>query len=186
MCLANSSTQWTLHQDPHVHQRRMIQDFKKKKRLQWNSVSLSCLLPTWGTGSSTRWRPDLFICDQVLQKMDAQKKNSIESNIRPYWKARSELTVDRNNLLLHGKCIVVPKSLQQQMLEKIHMGHQGIQRCRLCANTSVWWPGLSPEVENVIKQCPTCARDYSEKRTNDLNRTAGVSMVESWYRFVPF
>ena len=92
------------------------------------------------------------------------EKDSIESNIRPYWKARSELTVDRNNLLLHGKCIIVPKSLQQQVLEKIHMGHQGIQRCRLCANTSVWWLGLSHEVENMIKQCPTCARDFTRRR----------------------
>ena len=106
------------------------------------------------------------ICSSVIRycKHGWPEKNSIESNIRPYWKARSELTVDRNNLLLYGKRIVVPKSLQRQVLEKIHMGHQGIQRCRLRANTSVWWPGLSHEVENLIKQCPTCACDFTPRK----------------------
>ena len=41
------------------------------------------------------------------------------------------------------------------------MGHQGIQRCRLRANISVWWLGISHESENLVKQCPTCARDFT-------------------------
>ena len=65
------------------------------------------------------------------------EKSKIEADLRPYWKARGELTLGKNNLLLHGKWIVVPKSLQRQTLEKIHAGHQGVQRCRLCAMTSV-------------------------------------------------
>ena len=57
------------------------------------------------------------------------ERKTIEADVRPYWNARAELTVDKNNLLLHGKRIVVPKSLQRQTLEKIHAGHQGVQRC---------------------------------------------------------
>ena len=29
---------------------------------------------------------------------------------------------------------------------------------------SVWWPGLSHELENLVKQCPTCARDFTPRR----------------------
>ena len=92
------------------------------------------------------------------------EKRDMEPDLRPYWKARGELTVDKNNLLLYGKRIVVPKSLQRQTLEKIHTGHQGVQRCRLRVNTSVWWPGISHEVENMVKQCPTCARDFKPRK----------------------
>ena len=62
------------------------------------------------------------------------------------------------NLLLRGHRIVIPRSLQQETLQKIHSGHQGIQRCRLRVSTSVWWPGISQQVEQVIKSCPECAK----------------------------
>ena len=72
--------------------------------------------------------------------------------------------MSKNNLLLHGKRIVVPKPLQRQTLEKIQTGHQGVQRCRLRANISVWWPGISHQVENMVKQCPTCTRDFTPRK----------------------
>ena len=106
------------------------------------------------------------ICSKVIkfcQEGWPEKKN-LQPDIRPYWNARSELTVDQSNLLLHGKRLVIPKSLQKQTLGKIHSGHQGVQRCRLRANTSVWWPGLSHELENMVKQCHSCARDHNPRK----------------------
>ena len=41
---------------------------------------------------------------------------------------------------------------------KIHHGHQGIQRCRLRVSTSVWWPGVAKQMDEYIRQCPTCVR----------------------------
>ena len=43
-------------------------------------------------------------------------------------------------------------------LQKIHNGHQGIQRCHLRISQSVWWPGVSKEIEQFIKSCPTCVK----------------------------
>jgi hypothetical protein len=65
----------------------------------------------------------------------------------------------QNDLLLHGNRIVVPASLQKETLQKIHQGHQGIQRCRQRANTSVWWPGLSDQIKDLVQQCHQCARE---------------------------
>ena len=47
------------------------------------------------------------------QKGWPERKNKIATEISPYWNARSELTVDKNSLLLYQKRIVVPKSLQR-------------------------------------------------------------------------
>ena len=63
-------------------------------------------------------------------------------------------------LLLYGSRIVIPASLQQQILQKVHHGHQGIQRCRLRISTSVWWPGISKAIETFIKSCPQCVKSY--------------------------
>ena len=53
----------------------------------------------------------------------------------------------------------MPASLQKETLQKIHQGHQGIQRCRQRANTSVWWPGLSDQIKDLVQQCHQCARE---------------------------
>ena len=94
------------------------------------------------------------------------EKRSIppDSELRQYWKARGHLVIDKNGLLLHGRRIVVPNSLRRETLCNIHSGHQGIQRCRLCAKISVWWPGISHDIENMIKECSICARNFLPRK----------------------
>ena len=92
------------------------------------------------------------------------RKEEVQQNLRPYFIEQGQLTVNSNGLLLYGKRIVVPTSLQQRTLEKIHDGHQGIQRCQLRAMTSVWWPGINHEIQNMVQQCPTCAQNQSPRK----------------------
>ena len=93
----------------------------------------------------------------------SDEKQNHHPDVRPYWKARGDLTIDKDGLLLHGKRMVVPRALRRRTLEKIHTGHQGIQRCLERAKTSVWWPGILKEVENTVRECRTCAREAVEK-----------------------
>ena len=60
--------------------------------------------------------------------------------------------------------VVVPKCLQKLALEKVHMGHQDVQRCHLHAEISVWWPGISHELKNMVKQCPVCVSTYNPSK----------------------
>ena len=72
-----------------------------------------------------------------------------------YWQFRGELSLC-DNLLLYGTRIVVPDKMKHETLQKIHQGHQGIQRCRLRVNTSVWWPGVSRDMEEFVRSCLEC------------------------------
>jgi len=87
-------------------------------------------------------------------------KNQFDQTLIPYWKVRGELTV-HNHLLLRGSRIVVPQPLQKETLQKLHQGHQGIQRCRLRARSSVWWPAISKQINDLAKRCPECVRDLT-------------------------
>ena len=60
--------------------------------------------------------------------------------------------------MLFGNRIVIPTTKQQEVLEKLNQGHQGIHRCRLRARHSVWWPGLSTKMEQYV-YCPQCSRE---------------------------
>ena len=97
------------------------------------------------------------ICSQVIQCCleGWPPKHQITSQLRPYWTVRETLTVNYG-LLLYNQRIVVPASLQQETLTKLHAGHQGIRRCRLRAQSSVWWPKISSQIQSLIQNCPTC------------------------------
>ena len=103
-------------------------------------------------------------CSAIMkqcQKGWSDEKFRHHPDLRPYWKARGDLTLDKNGLLLYVERIVIPKPLRRQTLKKIHTGHQGIQKCLERAKTSVWCPGVHHDVENMVKECRTCAREGS-------------------------
>ena len=85
------------------------------------------------------------------------EKHSVKGPMKHYWQARHDLTIGEG-LLLYQSRIVVPESLQHETLCKIHQGHQGIQRCRLRVTSSLWWPGVSTQMEELVKKCSTCMR----------------------------
>ena len=96
-------------------------------------------------------------------------KHSLNDAMKSYWSTRGELTV-LQNILLKGTRIAIPSSMRLEILDKIHEGHQGIIKCRERAKSSVWWPGLSREIQNLVQQCRTCAL-HRDNKPEPLNTT---------------
>ena len=91
--------------------------------------------------------------------MANNSKLSVE--VKHYMPVSSELSV-HEGLLMRNKRIVIPKPLQAETLIAIHKGHQGITKCRECAKHSVWRPGLSKEVEAMVKNCSACCKTQTQ------------------------
>ena len=68
-------------------------------------------------------------------------RNQLDNDLKPFHSVSTELSL-QNELLMRNSQIVIPKSLQPEILQKLHNGHQGITKCRECARNSVWWPGI--------------------------------------------
>jgi len=78
-----------------------------------------------------------------------------DSPLVPYYNIRDELSICED-ILLRGQRLVVPSCLCKDMLARIHKGHLGITKSRLRARASLWWPGMSAEIEKYIKLCEVC------------------------------
>ena len=98
------------------------------------------------------------VCKQVKKYCSERwpDKNLLEHDIKPYYQVNGELTVV-HGLLMRGTRIVIPKCLQQETLQRIHEGHQGINKCRARANRSVWWPGISAQITTLVQNCQSCS-----------------------------
>ena len=66
---------------------------------------------------------------------------------------------------------MVPALLQDETLRKLHQGHQGTQRSRLRAKSSVWWPGISRQITDFVSHCSECCRDALPRREPLLTST---------------
>ena len=51
---------------------------------------------------------------------------------------------------------------------KIHTGHQGIEKCRLRARDSVFWCGISADIDNMIKTCDVCQHNQTSQQREEL------------------
>ena len=54
--------------------------------------------------------------------------------------------------------------MRLQILDCIHTGHLGLTKCRSRARTSVWWPGPSTQIGELIIQSHTCAKEQPTPR----------------------
>ena len=64
------------------------------------------------------------------------KRGDCLSALKPYTTISTELSV-KDGLLMRGSRIIIPLELQQDILHRLHEGHQGITKCRLRAKVSV-------------------------------------------------
>ena len=96
------------------------------------------------------------VCKQIKHYCEAGSINWT-GPLKPYYPVRMELAVAKG-LLLKGSRIVIPKSLQKDILERLHSGHMGMTKCRQRAKSSVWWPGIRKCIDEVVRNCGKCSK----------------------------
>lgn len=104
------------------------------------------------------------VCEQVMKYCTYgwPDKNHVNDAIKPYWQHVGDLTI-QDGLLLHGKRLVIPSSMRLDILSKIHSGHLGITKCRERARMSVWWPGMSKQIDDLVRNCNECVKERKNK-----------------------
>ena len=70
---------------------------------------------------------------------------------------RQELSASPDyDLLLRDTHIVIPSSLQQNVVDLAHMGHQGIVKTKALLREKVGFYNIDSLVEDAVKNCLTC------------------------------
>lgn len=102
--------------------------------------------------------------DQTLKQLKQvvltgwpQVRQQCVSDIQEYWNCRAELTVV-DDMIYKGSKIVIPKSLQKMMLEKVHEGHLGMEKCKRRAREVMFWPRINKEISDLVSLCQTCLK----------------------------
>ena len=95
---------------------------------------------------------------QVVQKIiEALRTGQWDKCSTSIKAVRAELN-ESNGVVLRGKRIFIPQSLQTRVLLLAHEGHQGIVKCKQWLRGKVWWVGMDKDVERLCKTSCTWER----------------------------
>jgi len=107
--------------------------------------------------------------DELCQKIRTYvtqgwpEKWQVEGILKQYWPHQGDLYIE-DDILMYQDRLFIPSALRLSILDRIHDGHQGIVKCRRLAQQSVWWPGLSQQVEDLVKGCRTCVMNAKQPK----------------------
>ncbi|XP_045782686.1 uncharacterized protein K02A2.6-like [Maniola jurtina] len=94
-------------------------------------------------------------------------KNQVDPLLKSYWNIQAEIHVI-NDLLFKNDRLIIPKSMQNEMLTKVHEGHQGINKCLSLARNIIFWPNMSADIKNLVDQCSICAKFKPNNQSEPL------------------
>ncbi|UYV66509.1 K02A2.6-like [Cordylochernes scorpioides] len=89
------------------------------------------------------------------------ERTNVSMSESQYWPVKDDFSVE-NGILLKGSIYVIPENIRKGLHQRIHEGHLGIVKCRERAKGSVWWTQITSEIEEMVRTCPMCI----EERTN--------------------
>ena len=85
---------------------------------------------------------------------------------------REELTVE-DCIVLKDPHIVIHHKKCQAMLNLIHEGHLGLNKCTLRAKDTVYWPGLNEQLEKLVLNCELCLKYSFSKHKQKWSQSLG-------------
>ena len=116
-------------------------------------------------GTATQHDPQLA---QVHHWIRTGWPATVPDECKPYANRRHELSTD-GNCLLWGARVVVPATLQEQILLMLHEQHPGICRMKAIARSHVWWPNLDHQIEELVRLCHSCQLAQNEVAKSPLS-----------------
>ncbi len=121
---------------------------------------------------STAKDETLILLKEIVKQGWPKKIQNLPPELKPFWTFRERITIE-DGLLLKDRRIIVPEADRSDILQQLHRGHQGIQKCLQRARSSVYWPKLTDELTELIKNCKTCLKFAAANRQDNIGPSLG-------------
>ena len=95
-------------------------------------------------------------------------KSSINAEFYAFFEKKEELSFENGILMWHNR-IIVPSSLREYILKRLHESHPGINSMKSLARISVWWPCLDKDIERIVRSCEPCQKNMPFEPSTPLN-----------------
>ena len=105
--------------------------------------------------SATELDEELHSVAAMIKQGWPDSRACVPLKLQEYFPFREELSI-QDGVVFKGERIIVPSSLRQHMMDKVHASHLGIQGCLRRAKEAFYWPGIYKQITELISRCSIC------------------------------
>jgi transposase InsO family protein len=116
-----------------------------------------------GTDNMKKLRVETAL-DPALQQMKLyvtqgwpERIQGCDEAVRPFWTYKEQVSLE-NGILYKDSRVIVPYTMRPKMLQDLHAAHQGEEKTMSLARTYLFWNGMTGDITEMVKTCPTCQR----------------------------
>ena len=75
-----------------------------------------------------------------------------------------------DGVLFRGQQVVIPGTMRQDMLNRIHEGHLGIVKLKKRARQCLYWPGITKDIVEMAEKCEVCMKHRYKQAPQPLTQ----------------
>ena len=107
--------------------------------------------------------------------------------LKPYWTYRDSL-YELDGVILYNDRVLIPPALRNKAIAILHSAHQGVTSMESRARATVFWPGLTLDMDKVRASCTACIKNApSQPRllpaSSDIPSTPYEKIVADFFEF---
>ena len=102
------------------------------------------------------------LLQKVINAIETSWTSSLSKKLLPYYSMRDQLSIKHGNshsnlkIICKGNLVVIPEELVSTILKQLHEGHLGQQKMKSIAQSCVYWPGFSKDINDYVRRCSSC------------------------------
>ena len=104
---------------------------------------------------------DKNLCDLMHFIKFGYPSTKINSDLNKYKKYADRLSILKGCIMFDNR-VLVPDALRELILQQFHEDHPGIVAMKSIVRSLVWYPGISDDVEKLVKSCTICQDNRSK------------------------
>ena len=83
--------------------------------------------------------------------------HAFSEELKDFKKLENSLSTE-NGCVFYGLRVIIPSTLRNHILKLLHLGHFGMQRMKQLARSTVYWPRIDFDIENLCRKCTSCGQ----------------------------
>ena len=116
--------------------------------------------------------------EAIFQGLPDQRKEA-PAAVQGYWYFCDALSIE-DGLIAKGRRIVIPRSMILHILEQLHSAHQGGEKMKLRARSTVFSTSITGTIDDTVNRCAQC-QYKSQPRQRQEPMTPSEVPPRAWH-----
>ena len=97
------------------------------------------------------------ILGQVMRFVKEGWPHAFSEELKDFKKLENSLSTE-NGCVFYGLRVIISSTLRNHILKLLHLGHFGMQRMKQLARSTVYWPRIDFDIEDLCRKCTSCGQ----------------------------